>query len=417
VVAAAAARPVDVAGPAHRALAREVAARSMVLLRNEAVPAGTGTVAPGPATPVLPLPAGARVAVVGRLAGVANLGDRGSSAVRPPEVVTPQQGLAARFALVEDPAAADAAIVVVGFTHREEGEYIGASTPADLLALLPPAPERPERPERSEPAAAPAAEETLALGIGGDRERLTLSDDDEALILATVATNPRTVVVLEGGSAVLCERWRQRVPAIVMAWYPGMEGGHALADVLTGDVNPGAKLPFAVPTDEAHLPPFDRNAMTIEYGPLHGYRLFHAEGHEAAFPFGFGLSYTRFVLGPSTLVEDAAGVTVTTTVTNVGACDGEEVVQVYATAEGWPAPRLVGFRRAAIPTGAALDVSVRVAATEFATWDPALGLRTVTGPYRLAAGNHAGALEVVGEAWAGRPEIRIGRLQTEVGHP
>ena len=84
------------------------------------------------------------------------------------------------------------------------------------------------------------------LALGGDRDRLSLHPRDERLIQAVVAANPRTVVVIMAGSAVITEAWRHSVPALMMLWYPGMEGGHALADVLTGAVNPSGKLPMHV---------------------------------------------------------------------------------------------------------------------------------------------------------------------------
>ena len=87
------------------------------------------------------------------------------------------------------------------------------------------------------------------------------------------------------------ERWRRHVPAILMLWYPGMEGGHALAEIVLGVHGPSGRLPFAIPTDESHLPPFDPDANTIEYGPLHGQRLLDELGVQAAFPFGHGLRY------------------------------------------------------------------------------------------------------------------------------
>jgi beta-glucosidase len=76
-----------------------------------------------------------------------------------------------------------------------------------------------------------------------------------------------------------------------MLWYPGMEGGHALADIVLGRANPGGRLPFAIPTDAAHLAPFEPSQLTVEYGPLHGQRLLDHLGVEAAFPFGHGLHY------------------------------------------------------------------------------------------------------------------------------
>ena len=128
----------------------------------------------------------------------------------------------------------------------------------------------------------------------GDRTVLQLDPQQEALIRAVAAANPRTVVVLMGGGAILCEAWRQRCPAILMLWYPGQQGGEALADVLLGRVSPSGRMPFAVPTDPDHLPPFDPWARQVTYDLWHGYRRLGREGHPAAFPFGFGLSYSSF---------------------------------------------------------------------------------------------------------------------------
>ena len=126
---------------------------------------------------------------------------------------------------------------------------------------------------------------------GGDRKLLTLHPEDEDLLLAVAAANPSTVAALVCGSTVLMERWRQAVPAILILWYAGMEGGHALAEVLLGKHKPTGKLPFTIPISEKHLPPFDPTADEVEYGPLHGQALLDHLGVEPAFPYGFGLTY------------------------------------------------------------------------------------------------------------------------------
>ena len=100
-------------------------------------------------------------------------------------------------------------------------------------------------------------------------------------------------MVLVCGSAVLMERWRRAVPGIVILWYPGMEGGRALADILLGRENPTGRLPVAIPMSADHLPDFDPAAHVAEYGELHGQALLDHLGVEAAFPYGFGLSYKR----------------------------------------------------------------------------------------------------------------------------
>lgn len=296
-------RPELVGYSEHRALAREVATRSIVLLRNESVDG----------TPVLPFDTSGmkRLAVIGRLAAIENTGDRGSSAVRPPYVVTPLQGICSALEgsdveVVHDDgsepqraaavaAEADAVLMVVGYTHEDEGENVAVDTPLEVTEQFPPLP--PELGDAFAAAFAPSetgdGSEDVGPGIGqgGDREALTLRPDDEALIAAVSSANERVVVALMCASAVLMERWRHRVPGILILWYPGMEGGHALADIVLGHESPTGRLPFAIPTSEDHLPPFDPNATSIEYGPLHGQKLLDHLGVDAAYPFGFGLTY------------------------------------------------------------------------------------------------------------------------------
>lgn len=334
-----------VAGSAHRALAREVATASVVLLRNK-----PRSWPDGGAAPVLPLdPTRARtVAVIGRLAAVPNIGDLGSSRVYPPEVVTILDGMthAARGMGVgvsycdgrhADRAAAlaaesDVAVIVVGSTHRDEGEWIGKA--------------------------------------GGDRKRLTLRARDEALIEAVASANLRTVVVLMGGSAFVTDRWRRRVAAMTMVWYPGMEGGHAVADVLFGLAPPGGRLPCTWPTAANRLPEFRRFTRRIRYGPLHGYRLMEAEQQEPAFPFGFGLGYTTItwstprVLAVTESTDGHRRVSVTVELRNAGARSGVEVVQVYVPEVLGTHPHalrtLRAFRRVALSSGAEATVELDV---------------------------------------------------------
>ncbi len=332
--------PEAVACPGHRALSREAAARGMVLLRNEPV-AGA---------PVLPLdPTTVRsVAVVGRLASLPNIGDLGSSQVHPPEVVTLLDGLRAAGAAHgfevtyddgTDPAAAaavagaaDVAVVVVGSTFRDEGEYL--------------------------------------LKAGGDRTSLRLRTADEDLVQRVARAQPRTVAVLMGGSSFVTDRWHHLVPGLLMAWYPGMEGGHALADVLRGAVEPQGRLPLTWPASGNDLPPFRRFARRITYGPLFGYRMREATGQRPSFPFGFGLGYAPVVWGAPVLAEvgDRPGddgrveVCVRVDLTAPAGRDAVEVVQVYVpeVLGTHPAPlrTLRGFARAEVPAGTTVPVEV-----------------------------------------------------------
>lgn len=334
-----------VAATEHRALAREAARKAIVLLRNETVRWENGE-----AAPFFPLdPARVRrLAVIGKLAATRNLGDLGSSRVRPPSAVTVLDGLkaaaAARQVAIEfddgrnaSTAAAlaghcDAVLVVAGSGARDEGEWIGVT--------------------------------------GGDRRDLTLRPRDERLIGVVARANPRTGVLLMGGSAFETEAWISSVSALMMLWFPGMEGGHAVADVVFGDHPPGGRLPCTWARSEEQLPPFRRFARRVSYGPLHGYRLMEARSAVPAFPFGFGLGYTTMSVEDRRIAEVSAAadggrmVTVHVNVANLGARDGVEVIQVYVPealgSDAGPLRTLRGFRRVEISPGARASVSVTV---------------------------------------------------------
>lgn len=332
------------AGPAHRALACEAAAESIVLLRNEPVAGG----------PVLPIdPDVRRIAVLGRLADRANLGDGGSSDVHPPSIVTPLEGLRAALPHVEwtdDARSADLAIVVVGFTRDDEGEFTGA-IPPELLATMPPPPDDGVWGRIAEAAAA-----GRGMAPGGDRRSLRLREDDEALILDVARVQPCTVVLLMGGSAVVVEPWIDAVAAALHVWYPGMEGGHAIADVLTGARDPGGRLPFAVPTDERHLAPFDPDAKQVRYDAWHGQWILDRDGHEARFPYGWGLSWTTFAIGD--VARD--GSDLLACVRNTGGRDGTTVAFAFRSAP--PTWRLAAFGKIRLARGESANVRLSGAA-------------------------------------------------------
>lgn len=376
---------------AHRELAYEASLKSIVLLKNDG--------------PLLPLDPAAlkRVAVIGRLSAVPNLGDRGSSNVAPPSVVTPLEGLQRALpgvdVLVDDgsddaragrlAAGADAAIVVAGCTYEDEGEYIAAQ-PELLFATAPPRPadlQMPERPPRD-----PDAPRTPGFAMGGDRKTLALSAADQELVRATAAVNPRTVVVLMGGTAIMVEGWHESVPAILMLWYPGMEGGRALADIITGRANPSGRLPFAVPTDESHLPFFDRDATAITYDLFHGQWLLNRDNHAPRYPFGYGVSYGACAITSAEAQRHGDTVFIRATVSNTSATATTEVVQVYAGARDSklerPKWRLVGFQRIEVPANASANVEIdtpleRLAVRVDGRW------KVEPGEYEIEVGLHA----------------------------
>ena len=359
---------------AHRRLAREAAQKSIVLLKNDGG--------------LLPLRNVRRLVVFGRLADTPNTGDGGSSNTRPGHVVTPLEGLRAALGdgieLAHDDGSdharavaaaqgADAAIIVVGYTHADEGEYIPPDMLVDFLPSFPP-------PDPQYAAFADGAQGgamDTGMSLGGDRERLSLNPRDEALIQAVSAANPRTIVAVMAGSAVIMEAWANRAQAIVMLWYPGQEGGHAFADVITGKISPSGKLPCTFPARAEDLPFFDRNATKITYDLWHGYRKLDRDGAAPAFPFGFGLSYTTFAYAGLKLARDELQASdtleATVEVTNAGAVAGEDVVQLYVTTEGSKVERapkeLKAFARVALSPGETRTVRLSVPAADLAYFD------------------------------------------------
>ncbi len=381
--------PTVVGSDQHRALARRVAARGMVLLKNDAVDG----------TAVLPLAAPTRVAVIGRLATEPNMGDHGSSRVHTASVSSPLDGLREGLpgvavshhdgvdiaAAAAAARSADVAVVVVGMGHDDEGERI-ENDDVDMSLFGFPFSWAPFRwlmnklPKQTQ------------FGRGGDRESLTLHPQDEALVAAVAAANPRTVVVLIGGSAIIVDRWRHQVPAILHAWYPGMEGGRALADVLTGVVEPGGRLPVSVPTDAAHLPYFDAEAHTITYDAWWGQRLLDRDGHDAAFPLGYGLGYTTFEVDLVGQTSGEADRTATVRVRNTGDRDGSTVVQVYAADISLPRPipQLVGFQRVDLVAGDETTVEVALDLTPTRQRDPKTKQWSARpGNWSIVAGQHS----------------------------
>jgi len=332
----------EIGSEAHLALARQVAANGSVLLKNDAG--------------VLPLSASAhpRIVVTGALADMPNTGDNGSSGTRPAFVVTPLQGIeelygdmvtidhigkdvldSADLARVQ---AADAVIVVTGLTAADEGEgLIGA----------------------------------------GDRLELGLSAQRTQLIRDVAAVNDRTIVVLEGGSAITMGDWLPDIEGLLMVWYPGQMGGYAIADLLFGQVNPSGKLPVTFPVSLEQLPPFDNESLEVTYQYFHGYRYLDRNGSTPEFPFGFGLSYTSFAIGNlrASQLDAGAGdvVRYSVEVENTGTRAGAEVVQLYVNYPGSVVPRaereLKGFRKVFLEPGEIRTIEIPLTVNSLAYFD------------------------------------------------
>jgi beta-glucosidase len=406
--------------PAHLALAREAARQSIVLLRNELLPGGHSA---------LPLTDLGSLAVIGPLADAVNLGDRGSSDTRPAagSVVTPLQGLRqARPDLLiahadgDQPRAAaelaarcDAAVVVAGLDWRLEGEHIHPGDIAPILEQMPPPdwlrtgplwPALQARWQRFTRLIAWITSYASARQGGdfaaGDRTQLRLPSDQVALIRRVAAANRRTVVVLMGGGAVLTSEWDPLVSGLLLLWYPGEQGGHALAEVLFGVVSPCGRLPFAIPASEATLPPFEPRAERVRYDLWHGYRRQQRQGVAAAYPFGFGLSYGRFaVRDPAAMLQPGSevgqgSVQLAVTVSNEGTMAAAEVVQVYLEPPGLrlerPRRTLVGFQRLMLQPGERQRLTLTIALRRLACFDPDVDAFVLeAGLHRLVVARHA----------------------------
>jgi beta-glucosidase len=218
---------------------------------------------------------------------------------------------------------------------------------------------------------------------GGDRTSLDLPAPQQQLLERVSAVGKPTVLVLMSGSALAVNWADKHVPAIVQAWYPGGEGGHAVAGLIAGDYSPAGRLPVTFYKSADQLPPFPDYRMEGRT-----YRYFKGE---VLYPFGHGLSYTRFDYRAPALAAAsvAAGqpVEVTVEVANSGARDGDEVVQLYLAKPGDAAnPTLAGFSRVHLAAGARTKVRLALDARALSSVDAAGKRRVVPGVYTLYLG-------------------------------
>ncbi len=328
----------------HDQFSRHVAEQGTILLKNDG--------------DLLPLKEGPSIAVIGEAGkNKPKAEGGGSSGVAPPYVVSPWEGIRKRagsggnisYDDGDDPAkaaevasTAQTAIVVV---HTDETE-------------------------------------------GSDRPNLQLPGNQDQLIQAVAKVNRRTLVVLDTGGPVLM-LWVNQVAAIVEAWYPGQEDGNALAAVLFGDVNPSARLPLtlprtaeAIPTSRKEQWPGVEGHSTYSERLNVGYRWYDATGTEPLFPFGFGLSYTTFrvshlsikrhTLSADELLHGATA-SITVDVTNTGARDGAEVVQLYVAhpaANGEPPHQLFAFGKVSLRREETKPLKLSVDRRAFSIYNP-----------------------------------------------
>ena len=237
-------------------------------------------------------------------------------------------------------------------------------------------------------------------GEGQDRPSMALPEDQDELVRRVVAANPRTVVVLNNGTPVLMP-WLGSVPALVETWFPGQEGGRALAGILFGDVNPSGHLPTTLAARREDYPDFgnfggDGRRVRYEEGIYVGYRAFDKRGIEPLFPFGHGLSYTTFKVSDMRLssptLAPTGSLTATVRVTNTGGRAGAQVVQLYVrdpkAKTDRPVRELKGFSKVSLQPGQSRDVSLRLTPRDFAWCDvKAKGWRVDSGTYEIEVGD------------------------------
>ncbi|MBU3750259.1 MAG: beta-glucosidase, partial [Mycobacterium sp.] len=228
---------------------------------------------------------------------------------------------------------------------------------------------------------------------GGDRRDLRLHSADVALIRAVARVNARTVIVVIGGGTVVLDPWDVDVAAVLLAWYPGMEGGHAVAEVLLGDAEPAGRLPVAIPHRQGDLPQLDWDAATVDYDRWWGQRKLDRDGVPAAYPLGYGLGYTTFRLADLAVGPlDGERFPAAVTVTNTGGRPGRHVVQIYAVQPadtGRAVHHLLGFGSVQLPAGAAERVTVDCSLRPVQRWAGAR-FRPAAAAVTVRAASYAG---------------------------
>jgi beta-glucosidase len=376
--------PIDL--QANAAIAETVAKQGIVLLRNE--------------RNVLPLRRAAqRIVVIGGYADTGVISGAGSSQVQGeggPAVSIPLGGSGPFAAFLTQayhrsaPLAAIKAAAKQADVHFRDGRYVSEAVTqakqADVAIVF----------------------ATQWSAEGFDQPDLSLPNGQDALITAVTEANPNTIVVLETGGPILMP-WLEHTAAVVQAWYPGARGGEAIAAVLFGDMNPSGRLPITFPASERDLPrpkldgfdalepnfmgsaPSPEARLTADYdieGSDLGYRWNARQEHAALFPFGYGLSYTKFV----TSGLKTNGVTASFDVKNAGGRAGATVAQLYLISRhGEAKQRLVGFRRIELAPNESRRVSLTIDPRLLADWRDG-AWQVPAGEYEFALGEHAESL-------------------------
>ncbi|MBY8999604.1 MAG: glycoside hydrolase family 3 C-terminal domain-containing protein [Candidatus Heimdallarchaeota archaeon] len=339
----------------HQNLARKMSEEGIVLLKNQ--------------NNILPLD-------IDKIKQIACLGPNankkfgkflygGAAAVSPPYEITALKGLKekckGKIQITENPSDSDYVLLFMGLNHDSPKKLISDET----------------------------IEEGIEFGNESekmDRRELRLSESQIKLINETVGINPNTIVVLINGSPVAMDGWMENIPAVLETWYPGMEGGRAIANVLFGDVNPSGKLPMTFPKkiedcpahkSERTFPGVDLKVY-YEEGIYVGYKHYDKENIEPLFPFGFGLSYTMFKFEEVKNTDNKIKaidetIEINVKITNVGSRAGGEVIQVYSedvkSSVDRPKRELVGFEKVFLEPNETKIVPIEIKGKDLAFYD------------------------------------------------
>lgn len=351
---------------AHHELAHQIADEGIVLLKNDGL---------------LPLKGFQKIAVIGRSAEKAHFQGGGSSHIKPTRVDVPfveiqKQAEGAEFTYIEGyPEDNSLQPQLIDRSVQLAGE-------ADVAIVF---------------IALPSYKESE----GYDRTDLDLTEQQLALIEAVSAVQPKTVVILNNGAPVVMSAWLDKVSAVIEGWMMGQAGGAALADVLFGRVNPSGKLAETFPLKLADTPaylnwPGETGQVCYGEGLFIGYRYYDQKEMPVQFPFGFGLSYTRFAYSnvrvSAAQFKDVDGVTVQVDVTNTGAMAGKEIVQVYVHDQNSslirPQKELKGFAKVPLEPGETKTASIFLDFRAFAFYHPEYRLWiTEDGDFDLLVGS------------------------------
>ena len=385
--------------PAHQQTCLDAGRKSIVLLKNT--------------DNILPLSTSInKVALIGPSANEAQLDGFGSSVVTPPYAITPRQGIEAKIGASKVVYAYGCDINSTSTTGFAAATT--AASQADVVIYV---------------GGLDETQEGEGYDIGGDRKSgsVALPGKQQDLINALAAVNPNIIVVLESGGICSVNSCITNIKGFLYAFYPGQEGGNAIADVIFGDYNPGGKLPVTMPIDDSQIPP-ENDDFTDDYGC--GYRWYDEMNLTPEFVFGYGLSYTTFqysnlVISPSTASLGEI-ISVSVDIKNTGAVIGEEVAQLYVTDDEsslWkPEKELKGFKRISLEPNEKKTVTFTLSPDELYDYDEIAGRYIVeAGSFTLRVGGASNNLPLSDtlqiNSAAEKPDLQIANIYSVPKYP